>query len=153
MVDLRNKDVVQKMALHLEWVGEEDCPIRFGNDINAGPYDLDWADILEIRHLAKDREKVLEPTEIPGPIDWTAASHWIEYDHDHRTVETWCKMGPEYKYRLRTKVRPMVGSELIYSLLKDYTREEVLKAFGVELPLPIVERHKDTRSWIQKIWR
>ena len=70
--------------------------------------------------------------EIPGPVDWSSASHWIEYDDAQQTVQTWCKTGPGYQYALMTKIRPMRGSEVIHSKLRGHTREEVLKAYGVE---------------------
>jgi len=68
---------------------------------------------------------------IPGPIDWHKASHWIEYDHVNFTVETWCKMGPNFRFRLRTRVRPMSETEIILSKVRGHSREAVLKAFGV----------------------
>lgn len=83
--------------------------------------------------------KIMPPPEgvdVPGPVDWQAASHWIVYDHDLLTVQTWCKTGPDYRFRLMTRIRPMSRSEVIHSKLRDYTREDVLKAFGV------VEEHR-----------
>lgn len=69
--------------------------------------------------------------DIPGPVDWTCASHWIEYNKVNFTVETWCKTGPNYKYRLKVKVRSMVESEIIGVKLEGHSREAVLRAYGV----------------------
>lgn len=71
-----------------------------------------------------------EGTDIPGPIDWVTASHWIEYNHDNHTVETWCKMGPNYQYRVRTRVRPMSRLEILYSVTNLHFRKISGGLFG-----------------------
>lgn len=68
---------------------------------------------------------------LPGPIDWTNASHWIEYDHEAFTVELWCKMGPDYRFRLRQRVRPMSEGEKILSVTREFSRDAVLEAYGI----------------------
>lgn len=85
-------------------------------------------------HYRSCRLYVSDGCDIPGPIDWRNASHSIKYDNENFTVETWCKMGPEYKFRLRTRVRPMRESEVIHAKLRDHSREAVLKAYGVSEP-------------------
>lgn len=68
--------------------------------------------------------------DIPGPVDWEQASHWVHYDHDSLTVETWCKTGPNYAFRLRTRVRPMVECEIIHSKLRGHDRESIRMAYS-----------------------
>lgn len=93
-----------------------------------------------------------EGIDIPGPIDWTNASHYLVYDKDDFTVETWCKMGPDYRFRLRTRVRPMCESEVIGIKLIGHSREAVLKAFGiVETPPIYTNRKINKASWFRRI--
>jgi hypothetical protein len=73
-----------------------------------------------------------DPLQIPGPIDHREASHWVEYDHENHTVETWCSFGPERQFSLKQRVRPMITSEVIMSKLRDYRWQDVLLAFGVD---------------------
>jgi hypothetical protein len=74
-----------------------------------------------------------EGIDLPGPIDWEDASHWVEYNNRNRTVVTWCRIGPNRQFKLQVRIRPMVGSEIIHSKLRGHSREEVLRAYGVEL--------------------
>jgi len=69
-------------------------------------------------------------TDIPGPVDWHNASHWIAYDHSAKTVETWCKSGPDYRYIMKTRIRPMSPMEILLSDLRDSSKEEVQAALA-----------------------
>lgn len=73
-----------------------------------------------------------DPLELSGPVDHHNASHWIEYDPIHFTVETWCSFGPNKSIKLKTRIRPMVESEIIHTKLEGHSRDAVLKAYGVQ---------------------
>jgi len=74
-----------------------------------------------------------DPLEIPGPIDRHHASHWCVENEEARTIETWVKTGPDYRFELRQRVRPMTESEIILLKVRDHSRDAVLKALGVNL--------------------
>lgn len=72
-----------------------------------------------------------EGIDIPGPVDWEGTSHGLEYDYENFTVQTWGRMGDKIKFRIMTRIRRMVGSEIIYAKLRGHSRDEILRAYGV----------------------
>jgi predicted Fe-S protein YdhL (DUF1289 family) len=73
-----------------------------------------------------------EGIDIPGPVDWEGTSHGLEYDYENFTVQTWGRMGDKTKFRIMTRIRRMVGSEIIHTKLRGHSRDEILKAYGVD---------------------
>lgn len=69
--------------------------------------------------------------DIPGPAHHEGISHGLEYDHDTLRVELWGKVGDKGQFCLKTRSRPMSTSEMIWSKTREFTRAEVLSAYGV----------------------
>jgi hypothetical protein len=91
--------------------------------------------------------------DIPGPIDWENTSHGLKYDTVNFTVQTWGFMGPNRAFRLMTRIRPMCESEVIHAKLEGYSRETVLKAYGVDLAeLTSYLPPPKQIGWIGKMW-
>lgn len=103
------------------------------------------------------RPKLILPPEgvdLPGPVYNVEASHWVEYNHRSRIVVTFCRVGPAREFKLKTRIRPMRGSEIIHSKLRHHSREDVLRAYGVELseltqPRPVYIRP----GFFTRLWR
>jgi hypothetical protein len=93
--------------------------------------------------------------DIPSPIDWEHASHYLNYDEVNFCVETWCKTGPNHEFNMRTRVRPMCESEIIHIKLKGHSREAVLNAFGytpeknTKSPMDISPLPPIAKSWLE----
>jgi hypothetical protein len=89
-----------------------------------------------------------EGVDLPGPTYHYDISHWVEYNYRNRTVETWCRMGDERQFKLKTRIRPMCESEIIHAKTRHHSRESVLNAFGVNLadlvskPIPLTRWQK-----------
>jgi len=67
--------------------------------------------------------------EIPGPVWHGGLSHGVHYDNVNRCVKMYAII---HGHRIFCTSRPMVGSEIIYAKLEGHSREEVLRAYGVD---------------------
>lgn len=97
-----------------------------------------------------DPQDLRDGCDLHGPVDWENASHWIMYNKDDFTVETWCKTGPDYKFRLRTRIRPMTETEVIMTKLRGHTRESIRKAYS--FPEESISPIPKKRSRFERIW-
>ncbi len=64
--------VSELLRRQLEWVEQDDCPVRIGNDDHASAYDLSWEDVQRLLASTQPvpafpREEVEPPSE-----DWLA---------------------------------------------------------------------------------
>lgn len=91
----------------------------------------DWTKEDERDPFGRFRKK--DPRELYEALDHSSASHWCQENPQDMTTETWAKTGNRYQFQLRTRIRPMVESEVILTKVRAHSREAVLKAFGISL--------------------